>query len=218
MNWGDVPTWIAAIATVAAVIIATIAGVFAKRAAGAAQAAADTSLKLLGVEQKREDRQDRQERERHEAEERNHQAALVAAWQDPYEAGAVLHNQSKLPIRDVAVTFVNQMTRARYERPIEPVMGPGKAILDWPDALEADLEPGPRDQVQMMAEARSFAVEVTFRDTRGFTWLLDGEGYLHHERTDVSLRLTDPVGLTDDITVELTHDPGARLDDGDPDV
>src|SRR5689334_11831407 len=100
MDWGDVPTWVQAIATLLALI--------------AAGAAASAAWQVLAVERKRDVDRQQVEDERRAAEARG-QADRVAAWPStspteqnappPPQQGVSIRNASELPVYNVRVFF-----------------------------------------------------------------------------------------------------------------
>lgn len=164
-DWGDVPTWLNAIVTTGALVAAAIAA----RAAWA----------VLGFQRDTESK-------RGEAEERAAQADLVAAWHDTWRVGrsatlrsrgAVLLNQSPLPVYELTVAFLgpDNIKRASVTLPVVP---PGEQKVSWPYELRT---PAGQDEhrVPLYVESLSeFSVAIDFRDTAGRLWYRDRDGRL----------------------------------------
>jgi hypothetical protein len=175
--WGDVPTWIQAIATVLALIAASVAAVVA--------------WKVLGVERRRD-------RQRQGAEERA-QAEKVAAWPsvvrtdpaDPNSApkwGAAVRNASDLPVYQVHVEY-RPITPGRGQMAIvSEVVPPG----DWrPSGRELypsetrypnpSVYPGGstlRRAAQDDLPDRNFVISLRFTDAANRVWHRDRYGVL----------------------------------------
>ena len=182
--WGDVPTWVTAVATIGALVAAG----FAARGA----------FRLLDVERRRD-------AERAEAE-LQWQADLVAAWADreqqqrgrmPWTAeGAYVANGSPLPIYDVAVTWfypdASGNLEFRCEQAIKGGLVPSgggfysltnrgsgppphrRAV----DVLDAHGAPVRAQEAEDLAQYR---LSVAFTDTGGIRWLRGVNGLLRRD-------------------------------------
>jgi hypothetical protein len=206
-RWGDVPTWVAAIATLAAVTIAIWAGVSAKKAGQAARRTARTSLHLLKIEQARDD-------EQRTAHARLHQADLVAAWHAWGEVphfvggtiwvwGATIQNGSPLPVYEVRAVLIADSDRRVADSVSVSVLPPGLHHRAWPNGPDGYRKSSGTDEGgnPIYTEARDqFKVELSFRDTAGREWKRDAGGHLKQTGVSVfphSIPSEGSVGLPD---------------------
>ena len=186
LNWGDVPTWITALAT----ILALIAAVWAVRA----------SWSVLRLEQQREDRAEKAEEERREQVHRAAQADAVAGWIHRLDAvyhdvagtletppiwGAKIVNVSLLPVYDVKVGFHRPNGR-RLADVDYGLLPPGETFVASPVNLAIEDPVGPGNE-------KSVRVEVEFRDTAGRVWLRDRYGLLTLVQTNQYIRTSGGV-------------------------
>jgi hypothetical protein len=95
IDWGDVPTWITAVAAVFALIAAAIA--------------VSHSLRLLKLEQQREDRAETMERARQDREARAEQADQIAVWISSPDT-ALVFNGSAQPVYAAHVEIIERDT------------------------------------------------------------------------------------------------------------
>jgi hypothetical protein len=167
VSWGDVPTWIAAVAAGLALYFAT--------------AAARAVRRLLLVEQARENRREAADADRRTAAARAFQADRIGAWHQTGYYAATLRNGSTLPVYDVAVEFVGTGGDLR-EQGLLDILPPGDQTLGWTgtasspqDGQTAHLQPG---QIRPEEPPHLFRVAVTFRDTAGSRWRRDERGLL----------------------------------------
>jgi hypothetical protein len=185
VRWGDVPTWVAAIATLAAVSIAIWAGVSAKKAGQAARRTARVSLRLLEIEQARDEEQRR-------AQARLHQADLVAAWHAwdkvPHLVGgtiavwgATIRNGSPLPVYEVRAELIADSDGRVADSVSLPVLPPGLNHRAWLNGPDDYRKSSGTDQGgnPIYTEGRDqFKVALSFRDTAGREWKRDTRGLL----------------------------------------
>jgi hypothetical protein len=158
VEWGDVPTWIQAAASVVLLIAAVVAGWYTHR--------------IYNVERRRDDRFDR--------ERRAHQASQVAAWADIPAKLCVVKNSSTLPIYYVALVYAVVDDR-RYHRlgsvRAFELLPPGTATRPIPDeirdsALWAQINDG------LSRYESALRVRVDFVDAAGQHWTRDYDGRL----------------------------------------
>lgn len=150
MQWGNVPGWIEALATVGALVAAIVA--------------VRASWRVLGIEQARE-------RDRLVEGERAEQADRVAAWLSLNPALTVL-NGSSLPVYDVEIRIYGEdgehLTTGKWS-----VLAPGMLELG-----AVALEPlGKYFRIDLATRQRGSLVMV-FRDSAGRTWHRDAKGLL----------------------------------------
>lgn len=165
-EWGDVPTWIQAVATVLAVIAASIAAVFTRR--------------MLQVENSR-DLQQKVARERMQAE-------LIAIWVEPTTSQTAtyptprlvdLHyaNLSKLPVYDAIILLSNGKVTERiplHTLPPTPESITREAYLDV--LLKAALQRGMRRYHPIVV--RKLDIRIIFSDAAGNRWARHKHGPL----------------------------------------
>ena len=175
VQWGDVPGWITAVASIAALIFATIA--------------ARTASNLYRIESGR-DREAEEERRERQRERRSEQASKISAWYasrpdnngslaEPNEYGAFIRNASELPIHNVHVAFIrkNEIEETPDSRipavfQVVDIVPPGDSPIFVPILREIIEEVSPRD------ERRNFVVAITFTDTENRRWRRDIHGQL----------------------------------------
>ena len=163
VDYGDVPTWIAAVATVLAL---TAAGF-----------AAWASWKVLKREAQRD--ADRDEADRRQ------QANLVAAWRGVvsgtgHQRGVglyrpVVRNGSALPIYQVGVEVVFEGSAGVVHK--TEVLAPGQ----WFVTLGGDFHfaDHPAEKLRLSDQSSpAFQVAVSFRDAAGMAWRRDENGHL----------------------------------------
>lgn len=166
VDWGDVPTWISALATIAAFLAALLA--------------VRASWNVLTLERAREDRAEAQELERQRAAERAEQADHIAAWSYWAEPqmlrrtgwGALVVNESGLPIYDVTAAFFGPDGSHRGDGS-QSVVPPGQNFIPWPGGLTREGGDGASRE-----QGSDFRVAVAFRDAAGRTWHRDQNGVL----------------------------------------
>lgn len=163
-DWGDVPTWITAFATV----IALAAAVLAVRA----------SWEVLKVERQREDRTVKAEDERRQREERAEQADLVAVWSVPASARTVIHNGSQLPIYRVVVTYVFPSVGESREAGLLVAVPPGTKEAPVPALPDVMVDPYSGEPVTIGMDVTGARHEVRFVDTGGRHWHRNIDGVL----------------------------------------
>lgn len=159
IDWGDVPTWITAAATVAALV----AAVLAVRA----------SWQVLKLEAQRENRAEQAEAERRSREDRADQADLVAVWPAGY-SGAVIRNGSALPIYRVTVTYVTSAGEVHESTEVD-VVPPGEREAPWPPDAQTPDDEGNVTFNFDLVHARN---GIRFVDSAGRRWHRDGNGVL----------------------------------------
>lgn len=151
VNWGDVPTWIQAGATVLLLIAASVAGWYTHR--------------IYKIESGRD--------ERHE-DERRAQASKVAGW----VVGNVtkLRNASDLPVYDLIVEYVARYERNREPVPIgmqkTPLLVPGEEPMFVPSQVWDKWREAPKK------EGAAVLVRIDFRDSSGQRWRREHDGRL----------------------------------------
>lgn len=177
LDWGDVPTWIAASAAVVALLAAF-------RAGRAAIEAGKTAREVLEIERNREDRAERYERERNEAAERGEQADWVAAWHELSPDRRTGHvrvlNGSRLPVWGIRVAFLDAHGQSRGEPASASVIPPGRErMFGWPIELReaSGLRDGSSPRAVLQA-VEDFAVTIQFRDAAGRLWRRSALGRL----------------------------------------
>jgi len=211
---GDLPSWIALIATALPVMIGKVLDVelgdlsswvtalVTAAALGAAIYAGRHAAKLLRIETERD-------RER-EDNERRGQASLVAAWRGVVPLfpnvpanndgtyGPVVRNGSELPIYQVQVEIlpIGQTTGTHVF--IFEVLPPGQWFVHTRDGGIYTTRPVTLDPE--LKKDPEYQVAVSFRDAAGATWRRDQYGILQHTGTTVFLKpasvAVTPGGLT----------------------
>jgi len=172
VRWGDVPTWIAALATVVA---------FA-----AAGWAAIAAWKVLAVERRRDRAQQAREERAH--------AERVAAWPslvtvDPNDAssaevwGVTMRNAGDMPIYQVRVERVPTVSGGGESHVIFEVVPPGEWLVN-----RGVMYPRPRTSSAARSHVgptppRPYVIEMTFTDVTERTWHRDGRGRLTLQQT-----------------------------------
>jgi hypothetical protein len=193
-QWGDVPTWLSAIATIIAVVFAVWA--------------ARTARSLYLIESRRDEQQAAERRER-DAERRQSQAGKVAVWfgwrayahatfgSDINEYGAFVHNTSGVPIYDVRLDFMLL--------PPRPHGAPGDRtpfVLHHERVVPPSAEPlfYPIDRKMMerltpdVDQRKAVSVAMTFRDSENRSWRRTIDGHLLLSTTDLQ-RAREEAGL-----------------------
>jgi hypothetical protein len=174
VDYGDVPTWIAAVATVLALV--------------AAGFAAWASWNVLKRETQRDaDRDDA---------ERRQQANLVAAWHGvvphPVQRGAglyrpVVRNGSELPIYQVGVEVVVEGSTGIVH--MTEVLGPGQWFVT--QSGHFNFADHPTEKLRLHASSPGFQVAVSFSDAAGIAWRRDENGQLEQIETAATARVDD---------------------------
>lgn len=168
-NWGDVPTWLSAMATVLALGFAAVAALAAQR--------------VYRIESER-DRISAEARREQEAFLRRSQAALVSAWwgwragesggrSDRW--GAFVRNASETPVYQTSLTVVDIHDPDVSERFELPIVPPGAEPAFHPSSLT--LQDG--------QHRVDYRVEITFTDSAGGRWIRDQQGRLSELRPEV---------------------------------
>ncbi|MGL5823427.1 MAG: hypothetical protein ACRCYU_00970 [Nocardioides sp.] len=157
LDWGDVPSWIAAIATLGALV-----------AAGWAVKKASDTFKL---ELKRDS-----ERQAHD--EQAEQADLIAAWSawlKPDDTrmragwGALIVNGSPLPVYEATIELYGPVGDLRVSQP-KNLLPPGDTPLIWNTTIFKDDE--------HVSFGQYLQVALKFRDSAGRLWHRDRHGQL----------------------------------------
>lgn len=159
-NWGDVPTWVTAIATVLLFIGAVVTAIYAIRA-----------FRL----QRQQLNEQLAEQRRAQANEVRAQANKVAAWLgemdgDRSPRSAWIRNASDLPVYSVSVSFLDLDSGHKFAEPQGlPVVGPSEFFeLAVAQAAKRPSQP---------------VVAVKFTDAAGRTWERDVFGNLAERET-----------------------------------
>jgi hypothetical protein len=168
VEWGDVPTWVQAAATVSLFAAAVVAGWYTHR--------------IYKIEKLRDDRI-AQER-------RAHQANRVAAWVEIQSEQCVIANLSNLPI--YYVTLVYAVVDDHGYRHLGSVRGfeilpPGTATRPVPQEIRgSDLWAQINDGISRQESA--LRVQVHFVDSAGQHWVRNYNGGLEDkDNEDISL-------------------------------
>lgn len=122
----------------------------------------------------------RRDKRQTDAAERAEQADQVAVWHQAYpRVGVVIHNGSVLPIYSVAVSFDcnDTLVRVALDQPVPP----GDYLIHYPAA--------------MAVHAGEAALEITFEDTAGRSWLRAADGRLVRLPPDESGRMFEMATL-----------------------
>jgi hypothetical protein len=163
-RWGDIPSWVEALATVGAFVAATIA--------------VRHSWSLLKIERANQHARTTEDDRRQLEAERSEQADLVAAWPSRGNARNItIENGSSLPIYDVALAFVN---RAGDQRglDIQDVLPPGKHTTYFPsENIKQDPVTG-EVLYDENEQPENYRVLIRFRDAGGRIWQRDQFGVL----------------------------------------
>ena len=187
--WGDIPTWISAIATIGLLIGAIITAVYAIKAFGAQSVqlkeqreinAKQTEVFQLQVDELRKSLTER-EREaglRHRA-----QAARVFITQDRRRTAQRGHPEPEGAEKDVIATVVNSSDQPIYDAELRWHLGPGAhgkterlgAILPEKRAIRERLFPAD-------ADLSNSGADVMFTDANSIRWLRRPDGYLSEFR------------------------------------
>ncbi|TYB94055.1 hypothetical protein FXF53_27415 [Micromonospora sp. WP24] len=167
-EWGDVPTWVGAVASLGALTAATVAARVAKR--------------VYQIESERDQQAEADRRER-ELEAMRAQASRVSAWWDTayrvddagqrYSLGraALVRNASELPVHSVRVFFHAPLEGGGYEH-----FGPAIKAVVPPGSVPIDVYP----PVGLSSvESADVVVEIEFIDAGGLQWKRDTGGRLH---------------------------------------
>jgi hypothetical protein len=180
-DWGDVPTW-------AAAVFALIAGLIAWRAFVVSQRAYRVAHQIYQIESERDERAAEERRERDKAE-RRAQADKVATWLgraapatgvEPRVVGANIKNASDLPVYDVAVSFCHSPAENSNEQRLwNPRNTRTDAFMVIPPH-ETVFEVFPPSAIQDAGglEEREWTVTIRFRDAAGVRWERDPYGKL----------------------------------------
>ena len=162
LDWGDVPTWIAALSTVGALVAAIVAG----RAA----------WRLLGLEATRD--------RNAFADKKTVQASRVSAWakwersaegaESDYDIPLLsVRNASDLPVYAVLLELFNSRDQLVSTERVD-VLPPTDGPIDLPhvvsDAEHSALQGDYGSKLQ---------VKITFRDASGRTWVRQVDGLLY---------------------------------------
>jgi len=167
VQYGDVPTWISALASIAALSFAAAATVVAVR--------------VYKIESRR-DRVAAAEARRRDEEARRSQAVLVSGWwgSDPgvsaQKAGAFVRNASDAPVYNVTIAV------------LDPVIPDSVATLSVPVIPPADA-PGfyqvaGNSQV-LDTDDGEHRVELSFTDAAGMRWIRDQRGRLSEVKPEL---------------------------------
>ncbi|WP_191838919.1 sugar ABC transporter substrate-binding protein [Catellatospora chokoriensis] len=202
--WGDVPSWVAAVATVFALAFAAVA--------------AQAALRTYRIESER-DRVDAESRRAQDDYLRRTQAALVSAWwgespDQPGVWGAHLRNASGAPVYQVYCTVVDADDDAEERRIHHPVVPPGTVAQ-----FSGLVRPA---EVPVLEPVRR--VKVSFTDSAGIRWLRDQYGRLielqptlrvkaDRARTAVLTRFEAKFRATYGVTVAFEVDPEGHPQD-----
>lgn len=161
--WGDVPTWLQAIATILALVFAAIA--------------ARTASRLHRIEFER-DRVSAAERFRREERERQSQAVHITAWWGtdaarPQDYGTFIRNGSDAPVYQGHLYVVDPNDPNGGEQFDLPVIPPDVKPAFRPTRLSTpDAESNPHN----------YRIELSFTDSGGIRWLRDQRGRLSELR------------------------------------
>ena len=181
-NWGDVPTWVAAVTTFLAFVAAAFAGLVA--------------YELLKVESGRDLKAEQERTERRDAERRG-QASKVAAWYGTWlspvtysggansgipatpGSGAVIRNASDLPVYDVSIVYFlanppkllgwSEGDREHEIPELIPVIPPGEERTPMPESIRR-IGSATREPVWLVA--------IEFTDADDQRWMRDPHGAL----------------------------------------
>jgi arabinogalactan oligomer / maltooligosaccharide transport system substrate-binding protein len=177
-DWGDVPTWLASLATILALLFAAVAAVTAHRA--------------YRMESDR-DRVSAQARQEQEASLRRAQAVLVSAWwgRRPEEPGgrpgggpgggwgAFVRNASETPVYLATLTMLDIHHPDASEHLDLAIVPPSAQPAFHPSGLAGD------PPVQDGQQAVDYRVEITFTDSTGVRWIRDQHGLLSELQPEV---------------------------------
>ncbi|WP_433203620.1 sugar ABC transporter substrate-binding protein [Dactylosporangium sp. CS-047395] len=148
MQWGDLATWISALAALIALAFAAIAAV--------------ASYRTFRIELARDERNEQRLAAALEAE-RRAQAAKVSAWWET-NTGACVRNASDSPVYQAHVTVRRLSDRSAWGKLDLPVVPPGDTALSRP------IDPPPA--------VGDWRTRLTFTDAGGVRWLRDEYGRL----------------------------------------
>jgi maltose-binding protein MalE len=183
-DWGDVPTWLSAVATILALAFAAVAALAAQR--------------VYRIESER-DRISGEARRQQEAFVRRTQAALVSAWwgwqpgdpgtQPAGRWGAFVRNASETPVYQANLTMLDIHDPDLNERFDLPIVPPATEPVFYPSGLSGpaggDLPAGAGQIVQDGQHAADYRVEMVFSDSAGVRWIRDPQGRLSELRSEV---------------------------------
>jgi hypothetical protein len=175
--WGDIPTWVSAVATLIALVFAALAAVAAHR--------------VYRIESER-DKLALEERQKQADFQRRAQAALVSAWWgrqndlvgEGHRWGAFVRNASETPI------YQNRVWVTNLDQP------------DHSDSFTLDVLP-PTAEPRFYAsdasglghdgdlEALEIRVEMTFTDSGGIRWIRDRQGQLSEVLPELTILADD---------------------------
>jgi arabinogalactan oligomer / maltooligosaccharide transport system substrate-binding protein len=163
VQWGDVPTWVSAVATLTALVFAAVAAIYAGRA--------------YRIESERDKQSAGERRDRAELQ-RRAQATLVSAWwgtqnreNDSPQWGVFIRNASSTPVYENMITitrFHDPEVGDTFEIPVVPPTSQPTFHRSeiWSEGVARGVKP---------AELR---VEVMFTDSAGVRWVRDKQGRL----------------------------------------
>jgi hypothetical protein len=177
VEWGDVPNWVAAVATVGALIAAGVAALYAK-------GAHDSAVKAYDLEVVRE-RDARLQRDLW-------QASAVDVWEDQTSGagqlgrlfyGVTVSNGSPTPIRDVTISWYDPNTGSQLRGQLtQPLVPPGETFISRATELRI---PNPVPDVNgnptFSEPLDGFPITMRFRDSAGVYWLREKDGILRRD-------------------------------------
>lgn len=167
VQYGDLPTWISAVASLAALAFAAAATVAA--------------IRVYRIESGR-DRIAAAETRQREEQARRSQAVLVSGWWggDPHgrrpRAGALIRNASDAPVYQVTISVLDPVVPDSSATLSVPVVPPSETPGFYP---VPDAGPG---SAAVQGEQR---VELSFTDAAGLRWLRDQRGRLSEVRPEL---------------------------------
>jgi arabinogalactan oligomer / maltooligosaccharide transport system substrate-binding protein len=160
LQYGDLPTWVSAVASMCALIFAAIAAVAA--------------IRVYKIESAR-DKIAAEETRRRDEQVRRGQAVLVSGWwgSDPHAGkprpGAFIRNASDAPVYRVAISVLD---------PVTPESSVTLAVPVVPPAAAPGFYPVARTPQAPTAAEEEHRVEVSFTDAAGLRWIRDQWGRL----------------------------------------
>lgn len=171
VNWGDVPTWVSAIAAIGALVAAIVAGRTAKR------------IFLLELAR---DKDATEEKKRS-------QATHISAWAKWTKTNVghnlpmlIIRNASDLPVYDVQFDLVDQLNVVLSSEH-QDVLAPSEQPVELALVISADRRAGLSE-----AKGQSLRVRLSFRDSSGTAWMRETDGSLYQVVSDASARERRP--------------------------
>lgn len=167
LQFGDLPTWISAVASLGALVFAAIATVAA--------------IRVYRIESAR-DRVAAEETRRRDEEVRRSQAVLVSGWWggDPHSGkprpGAFIRNASDAPVYHVAISVLD---------PVTPESGATLAVPVIPPTAEPAFYPVAATPHAPKAADDEHRVELSFTDAAGLRWIRDQWGRLSEVKPEL---------------------------------